>query len=137
MLLPAATLSLFKLSLVIRLARAGTREQAGSEYARFARAKGVPQHRIIFVHMLKNIAIPIVTVLGLELGAMIAFSMVVESVFAWPGAGKLIIDAINRLDRPVILAYIMVTLVLFSLINLVVDIIYTILDPRVRDGVRS
>ncbi len=87
--------------------------------------------------MLKNIAIPIVTVLGLELGAMIAFSMVVESVFAWPGAGKLIIDAINRLDRPVILAYIMVTLVLFSLINLVVDIIYTILDPRVRDGVRS
>ena len=82
----------------------------------------------------KNILIPVVTVLGLEFGNLIAFSVVTETVFAWPGMGKLIIDAINNLDRPIIVAYLMITVVLFVTINLIVDIIYSLLDPRVRLG---
>ena len=84
------------------------------------------------MHVLKNILIPIVTVLGLEFGSLIAFSVVTETVFAWPGMGKLIIDSINQLDRPVIVAYLMIIVFMFIIINLVVDIMYSILDPRVR-----
>ena len=84
------------------------------------------------MHVLKNIMIPIVTVLGLELGSMIAFAVVTETVFAWPGMGKLLIDSILTLDRPVIVAYLMMTVIIFITINLVVDVIYTLLDPRVR-----
>jgi peptide/nickel transport system permease protein len=87
---------------------------------------------VIFVHVLKNIMIPVVTVVGLELGSTIAFAVVTESVFAWPGMGKLIIDSINVLDRPVIVAYLMMIVLLFVTINLVVDFLYTLLDPRVR-----
>ena len=88
--------------------------------------------RVVFVHVLKNIMIPIVTVLGLELGSQIAFSVVTETVFAWPGMGKLIIESIDKLDRPVIVAYLLVIVVIFVLINLVVDVLYSVLDPRVR-----
>jgi len=102
------------------------------DYVRFARAKGLSPARIIGVHLLKNILIPVVTVLGLELGAMIAFAVVTEQVFSWPGMGKLLIDSIYRLDRPVIVAYLMIVVVMFVTINLVVDILYSILDPRVR-----
>jgi peptide/nickel transport system permease protein len=102
------------------------------DYIKFARAKGVSSSRIIFVHVLKNILIPVVTVLGLEFGSLIAFSVVTETVFAWPGMGKLIIDSINQLDRPVIVAYLMIIVFMFIVINLVVDIMYSILDPRVR-----
>jgi len=130
--LPALNLSLFKLSLVIRLARAGTREVVHQEYIKFARAKGLSQNRIIFVHLMKNIMIPVVTVLGLEFGGLIAFSVVTETVFSWPGMGKLIIDALHNLDRPLVVAYLMVIVVLFVFINLVVDVLYSILDPRVR-----
>jgi peptide/nickel transport system permease protein len=84
------------------------------------------------VHVLKNILIPIVTVVGLEIGGLIAFAVVTESVFAWPGMGKLIIDSINVLDRPVIVAYLMMIVLLFVVINLIVDLLYTVLDPRVR-----
>jgi peptide/nickel transport system permease protein len=87
---------------------------------------------VIGVHILKNILVPIVTVIGLELGSVIAFAIVTESIFAWPGSGKLLIDSINLLDRPVIVAYLMVIVTLFILINLVVDIVYSMLDPRVR-----
>ena len=97
-----------------------------------ARAKGVPENRVVAVHVLKNIAIPIVTVVGLEIGSVIAFSIVTESIFAWPGMGKLLIDSINVLDRPVIVAYLMMVVLLFVSANLVVDILYTVLDPRVR-----
>jgi peptide/nickel transport system permease protein len=130
--LPAVNLALLKISLVIRLTRAGTREVVHQDYIKFARAKGVGDARIIFVHVLKNILIPIVTVLGLEFGSLIAFSVVTETVFAWPGMGKLIIDSINQLDRPVIVAYLMIIVFMFIIINLVVDILYSILDPRVR-----
>ena len=131
-LLPAVNLALFKLSLVIRLARAGAREVVHQDYIKFARAKGLSQSRIIMVHVMKNIMIPVVTVLGLEFGGLLAFSVVTETVFAWPGMGKLLIDSINLLDRPVIVAYLMIIVLLFVVINLVVDVLYSILDPRVR-----
>ncbi|MDO5656708.1 MAG: ABC transporter permease [Paracoccus sp. (in: a-proteobacteria)] len=132
MILPALTLALYKASLVIRLARAGTQEALMQDYVKFARAKGLSETRILIVHVLKNIMIPIVTVLGLELGSMIAFAVVTESVFAWPGMGKLLIDSIRNLDRPVVVAYLMMTVIIFIVINLIVDIVYTLLDPRVR-----
>ena len=132
MLMPALNLSLFNISLVLRLSRAGVRETLPMDFVKFARAKGLSPARVIFVHVLKNIMIPVVTVLGLELGSTIAFAVVTESVFAWPGMGKLIIDSINVLDRPVIVAYLMMIVLLFITINLVVDILYMILDPRVR-----
>jgi peptide/nickel transport system permease protein len=131
-LLPALNLALLKISLVIRLARAGAREAALQDYVKFARAKGLSPSRIVGVHILKNIMIPIVTVLGLELGSLIAFSVVTETIFAWPGMGKLLLESIQRLDRPVIVAYVIVVVVLFVTINLLVDIVYSLLDPRVR-----
>ncbi len=130
--LPALNLALFKISLVIRLARAGTREAALQDYIKFARAKGLSNARIVLVHLMKNIMIPVVTVLGLEFGGLIAFSVVTESVFAWPGMGKLIIQSIQTLDRPIIVAYLMIIVLIFVVINLVVDVLYSILDPRVR-----
>jgi peptide/nickel transport system permease protein len=132
--MPALNLALFKLSLLIRLTRAGTREAVLQDYVKFARAKGLGPGRVIGVHVLKNIMIPIVTVIGLELGSVIAFAIVTESIFAWPGTGKLLIDSINLLDRPVIVAYLMVIVTLFIAINFVVDILYSLLDPRVRLG---
>jgi peptide/nickel transport system permease protein len=132
LLLPAANLALFKLALIIRLARAGTREALLQDYVRFARAKGISEARVIGVHVLKNILIPVVTVIGLEFGSVVAFAIVTESVFAWPGMGKLLIESINMLDRPVIVAYLCIIVMLFTLINLAVDIVYSLLDPRVR-----
>ncbi|MDP4022942.1 ABC transporter permease [Methylobacterium sp. NEAU 140] len=132
LILPAVNLALFKLAVVIRLARAGTREAMLQDYVRFARAKGLTPARIVGVHVLKNILLPVVTVIGLEFGSMIAFAVVTETVFAWPGIGKLLIDSINRLDRPVIVAYLMLTVCLFVAINLVIDLIFAALDPRVR-----
>tara|TARA_B100000989_G_scaffold166025_1_gene124145 strand:+ start:1248 stop:2171 length:924 start_codon:yes stop_codon:yes gene_type:complete len=131
-LMPAVNLALFKLSMVIRLARAGTREVMHQDYIKFAKAKGLRESRIILVHVLKNILIPVVTVLGLEFGGLVAFSVVTETVFAWPGMGKLLIDSIGLLDRPIIVAYLMIIVFLFVFINLVVDILYSMLDPRVR-----
>ena len=136
--MPALNLALFKLALLIRLTRAGTREAMVQDYVRFARAKGVPEERLVRIHVLKNILIPIVTVIGLEFGSVIAFAIVTETIFAWPGMGKLLIDSINVLDRPVIVAYLLVIVVMFVLINLLVDVLYTALDPRVRvQGARS
>ena len=132
LLMPALNLALFKLALLIRLTRAGTREAMVQDYVRFARAKGVSERRIVRIHVLKNILIPIVTVLGLEFGSLIAFAVVTETIFAWPGMGKLLIDSINVLDRPVIVAYLLVIVAMFVLINLIVDVLYTALDPRVR-----
>ncbi len=132
LLLPASNLALFNVSLIMRLTRAGVREALPSDYVRFARAKGLRPSRVIGVHVMKNIMIPVVTVVGLELGTTIAFSVVTESIFAWPGVGKLIIDSINLLDRPVIVAYLMLIVLLFVVINLTVDLLYTALDPRVR-----
>jgi peptide/nickel transport system permease protein len=134
LVMPALNLALFKLALLIRLTRAGTREAMVQDYVRFARAKGVAEPAIVRTHVLKNILIPIVTVIGLEFGSVIAFAIVTETIFAWPGMGKLLIDSINVLDRPVIVAYLMIIVVMFVFINLAVDLMYTALDPRVRLG---
>jgi peptide/nickel transport system permease protein len=132
LLLPATNLALFKISLVIRLARAGTREVLMQDYIKFARAKGLSERRIIFVHLMKNILIPIVTVIGLELGGVIALAVVTETIFSWPGMGKLLIDSIESLDRPLIVAYMIITVLMFVTINFFVDVIYTLLDPRIK-----
>ncbi len=132
LILPAFNLALFKLALVIRLTRAGVREVLPMDFIKFARAKGLSPARIVWVHVFRNTLIPLVTVLGLELGSTIAFAVVTESIFSWPGAGKLILDSINALDRPVIVAYLMVVVTLFVGLNLLVDILYRCLDPRVR-----
>ena len=132
LVMPAVNLALFKLALLIRLTRAGTRESLMQDYVKFARAKGLTNGRVIGVHVLRNILIPIVTVIGLEFGSVIAFAIVTESVFAWPGMGKLLIDSINLLDRPVIVSYLLVIVTLFIMINLAVDVLYSALDPRVR-----
>ena len=132
LLLPSFTLSLVNIALIIRLTRAGTQEALMMDYVKFARAKGLSNSRIVGVHVLKNILIPIVTVIALQFGAVIAFSVVTETIFAWPGMGKLLIDSINVLDRPVIVAYLLIIVAMFIFINLVVDIAYSFLDPRVR-----
>jgi peptide/nickel transport system permease protein len=132
LILPALTLGIYKASLITRLAYAGTRDALLQDFVRFARAKGLSERRVVGVHVLKSILIPVVTVIGLELGSMIAFAVVTETVFAWPGMGKLLIESIYRLDRPVIVAYLVVVVVMFVVINFTVDLIYTALDPRVR-----
>jgi len=132
LILPAFNLALFKISLVLRLTRAGVREVLPQDFVKFARAKGLSETRVMCVHVLRNTLIPLVTVLGLELGSTIAYAVVTESIFAWPGAGKLILDSINALDRPVVVAYLMVVVVIFVTLNLVVDLLYKLLDPRVR-----
>ena len=124
-----STSALFKISLVIRLTRAGVRETMLMDYVKFARAKGLSPAGSPSCMCFKNILIPVVTVVGLEFGGTIAFSVVTESVFAWPGMGKLIIDSINVLDRPVMVAYLMIIVLMFITINLVVDITYSLLDP--------
>ena len=132
LLLPATNLALFNVALLIRLTRSGAHEALLQDYVKFARAKGLTNFRVIGVHVLRNILIPIVTVIGLQFGALFAFAIVTESVFAWPGMGKLLIDSINLLDRPVIVAYLLVIVTFFIVINLLVDILYSLLDPRVR-----
>ncbi|MFN3937017.1 MAG: ABC transporter permease [Gemmobacter sp.] len=132
--LPALNLSLFKLAMMIRLARAGTREVMLTDTVRFARAAGLSEGTILRRHVLKLISIPIVTVFGLELGSTLAFAVVTETIFSWPGLGKLIIDSITLLDRPVMVAYLILITALFVTINLVVDLTYAALDPRIRRG---
>jgi peptide/nickel transport system permease protein len=132
LLLPGVTLALLNIALIIRLTRAGTQEALLMDYVKFARAKGLTDTRIVGVHILKNILIPIVTVIALQFGSVIAFAVVTETIFAWPGMGKLLIDSINVLDRPVIVAYLLIIVTMFIAINLVVDIAYSLLDPRVR-----
>ena len=131
-ILPAVNLALFNTSLVIRLTRASVREVIGLDYVKFARAKGLSRRRVVGVHVMKNILIPLVTVIGLELASLIAVAVVTETVCAWPGMGKLIIDSIFVLDRPVIVAYMMIIVLMFIAINLIVDILYSVFDPRVR-----
>lgn len=132
LLLPALNLALFKMAMMMRLARAGTREVMLGDAVRFARATGQSEFTILRRHVLRLIAIPIVTVFGLELGATLAFAVVTETIFSWPGVGKLIIDSIQSLDRPVMVGYLMLVGLLFTAINLAVDLVYALLDPRLR-----
>jgi peptide/nickel transport system permease protein len=134
LVLPAVNLALFNLSLIARLARSGAREAMQQDYVRFARAKGLTEGRVVGAHVLKNVLIPIATVAGVQFGSLIAFAVVTESIFAWPGMGKLLIDSINVLDRPVIVGYLCIVVVMFVVINLAVDLLASWLDPRVRLG---
>jgi peptide/nickel transport system permease protein len=130
--LPALNLALFKLAMMIRLARAGTREVMLTDTVRFARAAGESEWTIMSRHVLRLISIPLVTVFGLELSSTLAFAVVTETIFSWPGIGKLIIDSISTLDRPVMVAYLMLVAFLFIMINFTVDLAYAALDPRMR-----
>lgn len=132
LLLPAVNLALFKFAMMVRLARAGTRELMLTDIVRFGRAAGESEATILFRHVLRLIAIPIVTVFGLEFGSTLSFAVVTETIFSWPGVGKLIIDSISSLDRPVMVAYLMLVAFLFILINFLVDVAYAALDPRLR-----
>lgn len=132
LILPASTIALAKCAMIIRVTRAATREALPMDYIKFARAKGIAEKRVLGVHLLKNILIPIITIAGLEFGQVVAFAVVTETVFSWPGMGKLLIDSIINLDRPVVVAYLMLIVFFLVILNLVVDIIYTVLDPRVR-----
>lgn len=135
--LPAINLALFKLAMMIRLARAGTREIMLTDTIKFARAAGLSEITILRQHLLKLISIPIITVFGLELGSTLAFAVVTETIFSWPGVGKLIIDSIAVLDRPVMVAYLILVAFLFVTINFVIDLIFALIDPRVRRGAAS
>lgn len=130
--LPAVNLALFKLAMMIRLARAGTREVMLTDTIKFARAAGISEGVILRRHLLKLISIPIITVFGLELGSTVAFAVVTETIFSWPGVGKLIIDSITVLDRPVMVAYLILTALLFVTINFTVDLVFALIDPRLR-----
>jgi peptide/nickel transport system permease protein len=132
LILPASSLALFALAALIRVGRGATREAMLQNYVKFARAKGIPNARVIRVHVLRNALLPIVAVIGLEFGSVLAFAIVTETVFGWPGVGKLFIDSINLLDRPTIVAYVVVMLFVVIVINLVTDILYSAFDPRVR-----
>lgn len=132
MILPALNLAIGNIALIIRLTASGTAEARTQDYVKYARAKGVRPRRVVGRHILRNVLIPVVTVIGLEFGNLIAFSTITETVFAWPGMGKLLIDSVYHLDRPVVVAYVLVATLLFVVINLIVDLAYAALDPRVE-----
>lgn len=130
-ILPSLTLALVNIATVIRLVRAGMMETMRQDFIKFARSKGVASRKVLYGHALKNILIPVVTIFGLQLGELIAFTTITETIFAWPGMGKLLIDSITSLDRPIISAYLLFVAVLFVVINFVVDVLYTFIDPRI------
>jgi peptide/nickel transport system permease protein len=130
--LPALNLAIPNLALIIRLVAAGTTEAMTQDYVKYARAKGVRRRRIVNRHVLRNILIPVVTVVGIEFGSLVAFSTITETVFAWPGMGKLLIDSVYQLDRPVVVAYVLLATLLFVAVNFLVDVLYAALDPRVK-----
>ncbi|MDW9470765.1 ABC transporter permease subunit, partial [Sinorhizobium meliloti] len=132
LVLPALALAIPNIALIARLSRSGTIEVENLDYTRFCRAKGLSARRILFRHTLPNISVPIVTIIGLQFGGMLAFAVVVETIFSWPGVGKLLIDSIQLLDRPVVMATLTVIAVAFVALNALVDLFYAVLDPRVR-----
>ena len=133
-LLPAITLSLFQLTLILRLVRAEMLEVMRTDYIKFARARGLSDRSIHFVHALRNTLVPVITVIGLNIGGLIAFSVITETVFQWPGTGLMFIQAVDFVDVPIMAAYLCFVALLFVLINLIVDILYFVVDPRIRLG---
>lgn len=132
LILPAITLGLYQMTLIMRLVRSEMLEVLRQDYIRFARARGLKERAVNFHHALKNTMVPVVTVIGLQLGAIIAFAIITETVFQWPGVGLLFINAIQFVDIPVMAAYLMLISVMFVGINLIVDILYVFIDPRLR-----
>lgn len=131
LIMPAVTLAISNIASTLRLTRSGIIETMREDFVKFLRAKGAGNRRIMFGHALKNALIPVVTVLGLNIGGLIAFTTVTETIYAWPGMGKLLIDSIGKADRPIIVAYLMVTAGMFVVINFIVDILYSLIDPRI------
>ena len=134
LVMPVLTLAFFQLTLIMRLVRAQMLETLRTDYVKFARARGLPEHRIQFKHALRNTLIPVVTIAGLQLGSVIAFAIVTESVFQWPGLGALFVQAVQFVDIPVMSAYLLFVAVVFVVVNLIVDLLYYVLDPRLRAG---
>lgn len=130
-LLPAITLSVGTLAILLRITRAGMMEVSRQDYMKFARAKGVSRRGVLYGHGLRNGLIPVVTIFGLQLGDLIAFATITETIFGWPGMGKLLVDSIYRADRPVIVVYLMLVALIFVVINFLIDILYTMIDPRI------
>ena len=130
--MPAVTLALFQLTLIMRLVRAEMLEVLRTDYIKFARARGLRDRTINFGHALKNTLVPVITITGLQIGALIAFSIITETVFQWPGMGLLFIQAIQFVDIPVMAAYLVLIALFFVLINLAVDLLYFAVDPRLR-----
>ena len=134
LVLPAISLGLFPLTLNMRLVRAEMLEVLRSDYIKFAKARGISQRAIYFGHALKNTLVPVITIVGLQIGGLIAFAIVTESVFQWPGMGLLLVQSIGTADIPVMSAYLQLIAVLFVVINLLVDLLYYAVDPRLRIG---
>ena len=134
LILPAITLGLFQMTLILRLVRAEMMEVLRSDYIKFARARGLSDRSVHYRHALKNTLVPVITIVGLQLGGLIAFSLVTETVFQWPGMGLLFIQSVGVADIPVMSAYLLLIAVLFVIINLVVDLLYYAVDPRLRSG---
>jgi peptide/nickel transport system permease protein len=130
-ILPSVTLSLGTLAIILRMTRAGMMEVMRQDYIKFARAKGASRREVLYGHGLRNALIPVVTIFGLQIGDLIAFATITETIFAWPGMGKLLVDSIYRADRPVIVVYLMLVALIFVVINFIVDIVYTAIDPRI------
>jgi peptide/nickel transport system permease protein len=130
--MPAVTLAIFQLALILRLVRAEMLEVLRTDYIKFARARGLPNRIVHFGHALKNTLVPVITITGLQLGGLIAFAIVTESVFQWPGMGLLFIQAVQFADIPVMAAYLCLIALIFVLINLAVDLLYFMVDPRLR-----
>ncbi|MCR0985506.1 ABC transporter permease [Roseomonas populi] len=134
LVLPSITLGLFQLTLIMRLVRSEMLEVLRSDYIKFARARGIQQRAINFGHALRNTLVPVITIVGLQLGSIIAFSIVTETVFQWPGMGLLFIQSVSSADIPVMAAYLLLISAVFVTINLVVDLLYYAVDPRLRAG---
>ena len=133
-ILPAITLSLFQLTLILRLVRAEMLEVMQTDFIKFARARGLAEKAINYRHALRNTLVPVITIIGLNIGGLIAFSVITETVFQWPGTGLMFIQAIDFVDVPIMAAYLVFVALLFVIINLMVDILYFIVDPRIRLG---
>jgi peptide/nickel transport system permease protein len=131
-ILPAITLAIFQLTLIMRLVRAEMLEVLRTDYIKFARARGISRRVVNLRHALKNTLIPVITIIGLQLGTIIAFAIITETVFQWPGVGALFITAVRFVDIPVMAAYLMMIALVFVVINLVVDLLYYAVDPRLR-----
>jgi peptide/nickel transport system permease protein len=134
-IMPAVTLGLFQMTLIMRLVRAEMLEVLRTDYIRFARARGLTTRAVHFGHALKNTLVPVITVAGLQFGSVIAFAIITETVFQWPGMGLMFVQAVQSVDIPIMAAYLLMVSLIFVTINLVVDILYTIVDPRLRSTV--
>ena len=132
LILPSVTLGLFQMTLIMRLVRAEMLEVLRTDYIRFARARGLTTHAVHFGHALKNTLVPVITIAGLQLGSVIAFSIITETVFQWPGMGLLFVQAVQNVDVPIMAAYLLLVAAIFVTINLAVDVLYTVVDPRLR-----